>query len=900
MRDRPHGSVAPGPTTPVMDRRITDLVLEAMTAAPLGRPGRHTADPFRVGAATAQSLERSTPLIMGTVVHAVPHLNWYKVQTFEAGFLGCCLLRQTGASPVGVRAGSPVPPNSCVLVYKPPHLNYGVILGVLPPLAQTNALSRPDYLVQGGGAGLYAEPAHQQPIRGTLRGGGVLDFSCGSPLDATSLEYSLVTELGIAFLMDPFQAYLRVNEHCGLFLNWFDSYAKLIGYTLDLASAVHEEAYKNDEGEHTFFRGVSVYPWEAMGNFAPGGGADHDEFGAQEVQSGAPVATYDLARDRLGTRPFHRYREYGGYLGQGGMRLVCAPPGATGFNAGNDPVGGLAAPGLFCESVGLDGSYLLRSAKSITLVKRCNVPVPRPTNEQESSGGDSAGGDYRFSGHFGEGDAHRVGDLAAGDQPGLLKVAGVQEFLAHACNWKALHPFHYHQGDFAVPQEADASNGEGDAVAEVPDYAELETASRLADPVAFRLRIDHRYGQVDYFRRESFFHMGDDGAVVLGCGWGARIALTGGKLRLEAPGDLEIVAGGRVVSLSRDLIVQAANSADVSAGRDLRLSAAANLQASGGGVLVEATRAGRDYDYENLIGEDVVASGIVFRSAGDLSLLGEDLYLRSGVSGDGSDGGITLDAARRDGVVRVESSRLEAATQGGVFFSHGNADQEPTHVHVFGPGSTVLSSVVFARGGLRVVEGPLTVDGALLVSGDASVGGRVADREGGMVGRLPDVARQRLREAAADDVAFVEAALEAGAEIAESVEDDWRSAGLPGSDDLLRDMHFSFRDDDDGRQYGAGDLAFLEPRWQQMARLAGQTAGRAWPEVSVPYQGRTLYPWPGRRAWTSLPTFLRAGTPALYDPTTGNAATRGDATYGAAAYAAPERVPLADGLRTVF
>ncbi len=893
MHERPLGTTGPGSVTP--DRRITDLILETMTAAPAGRPGRNAADPFRVAAATTQSLGRSTPLIMGTVVHAVPHLNWYKVQTLEAGFLGCCLLRQTSALPLGVHAGSVVPANSCVLVYKSPHLDYGVILGVLPPLVQTNATLRPDQLVQGGRSGLYVEAAHQQPIRGTVRGGGVLDFSCGSPLDATSLDWSLITETGSAFLLDPFQAYLRVNEHCGVFFNLFDSYARLIGHALDVMSAVHEASYRNDEGENYAFCGHSVYPWEAAGNFAPGGAADHDEYAAADVQAGDPVAPYDLPRERQDTRPFHRRRDYQAYLGQGGLRSLCAPPGDSGFNSRGDATGALPAPGLFAESIGLDGGYLLRSAKSITLVKRCSVPVPRTLQEPENPLGDAAGGAYRFSGHFGDGPEHQVGDLRLGDNPsGATTVLGLQTFLAHACNWKALHPFHYHAGDFDVPQE------EG-AVAEVPDFAELSTSNRLSDPVPFRLRIDHRYGQVNYYRRESFLHMADDGSVIIGCGNGARIAMVNGKLRVEAPGDIELVAGGRVVTLGHDLVMQAAASVDVAAlGGDVRVAADFNLQLCGFGVLVESRNPERAYDYRNRVGEEVGSSGIVLRSASDLVLLGEDLYLRSSASGESSGGGITLDAARRTGSLRVEAADVEMMTESGMVLGHGGADQDPTHAHVFRASHSVLPSLTYAAGGLRVSGGDLTADGGVSALGDVTAGGRIADSQGGMVSRLPDAARQRLREAAQNDASFLASELEDSAGVAAAVAADWLAEGRPGSPDLLRDMHFSFRDDDEGRQYGTADLAFLEPRWQQMARLAGAAQGQVWPDGSVPYQGRTLYPWPGRRAWTTAGAFLRGGTPTLYDPATGSAVTRTAAAYGDAAHAAPVGVTMREGLRTIL
>lgn len=898
MHERLHGSSGPvGSGLPPADRRITDLILESMMAAPSGRPARNAADPFRVASAVTQSLDRVSPLVFGTVVHAVPHLNWYKVQTLESGFLGCCLLRHTSAVPVGVHSGSVVPPNSCVLVFKSPHLDYGIILGVLPPLVQSNAAVRPDSLTQGGGSGLRTEAAHQQPLRSTLRAGGVRDFSCGSPLDATSMEWSLIAETGVALLVDPFQAYLRVNEHCGLFLNLFDSYARLIGQTLDVFSSVHEESFKNDEGENYAFRGFSTYPWEASGNFTPGGGADFEEFDALAVQSGSTSARYDSNSARPDTRPFHRYREYHAYLGQGGLRSLCAPPASAGFNSADD-AGASVSPGLFAESIGLDGSYLLRSAKSITLVKRCNVPVPRTVRDPENPLGDGADGNYRFSGQYGSGPAHRIGDLQVGDLGGSQRVLDLYSYLAHACNWKALHPFHYHAGDFDVPQEADASGGAATTVAEVPDFAELVSSNRLSEPVPFRLRIDHRYGQVNFYRRESVFAMHDDGSVVLDCGNGARIAMVNGKLRIEAPGDIEIVSGRRVVALGRDVILSAAASVDVTAhGGDIHLAADFNLQAVGNAVLIESRNETRVYDYANRVGEEVVASGIVLRSASDLAFLGEDIYLRSGASGETGD--IVFDAAARSGRVMAEASSVEIVTEEGVTFAHGSTEQSVQQAHVFSGTQTILPSTTYVSGDLRIGAGALTVDGSIATTGDVAASGRVADGQGGMIGRLPESARQRLREALQVDRVVVERARQAGNDVVTGLARDWRSGNAPGSPALLRDMHFSFRDDKDGRQYGSGDVLFIEPRWQQMARQAGLSVGSYWPDGGVPYQGQMLYPWPGRAAWHERGSFLRAGTPTLYDPATGTAVERGDA-YADAALAEPTVVTMNDGLRVIL
>jgi len=898
MQDQPHGGMSPGPTKQTQDRRITDLILELMTSSPTGKPGRNTADPFRVGNTTAQSLDRVTPLIFGVVVHSIPYYNWYKVQTFESGFLGCCMAQNTSTVPMGVHQGSVLPPNTAVLVYKPPHLDYGIILCALPPLVSSNGLSRPDYLTQGGRSGIRVETAHQQPIRGSVRGGGVLDFSCGSPLDATSMEFSLIAETGVAFMLDPFQAFLRINEHCGLFLNLFDSYTRLIGVNLDIMSHMHEQIYKNDEGEHRGFLGVSTYPWEAYGNFKPGGGSPHVDIPEIAVQSGFPAAGSDHGDDEVGIRPFNRYQEYSGYLGQGGLRVVCAPPGLEGFNTTTDPVGQKSPPGLFCESIGLDGAYLLRSAKSVTFLVRGNVVIPHPDHEPESSGGDKATGGYRASGYFGTGEEHKVGDIK-GIETSAERVNAIHEFVAYACNWKALHPFYYHTDDFSLLEEFETTNGITTEVSGgINSFQSLANANVMDYPQPAYLKIDHRYGEVAYYQRQAMFSLQEDGSIVLGCGYGGRLAFTGGKLRLDSAGDIEIVSGGNVVLMGKNVITQAANSVDVNAtAGDLRLSAGANMQTTADSVLLEARSTARTYDSRNKIGEDVASSGIILRSAGDLSLLSDNMYLRSGITGD--DGSITIDAAKRRGTVRIEADNVVAATVAGVSFGYGTIDQPLTGTHKFGSDVTIIPSNLFVTGSLDVVDGSAFISGSLSVGEDVAAGRRIADSAGGMIGKIPDTFKQLLNTRAAADRKLVKATLDVLSANIESIDKLWRQENLPGNEQAIKDMTFSFRDVSDGSQYRTSKFEFLEPRWLQTVRLGNVDHSMEWPDGGITYQGEKLYPWPGRRAWVEEGVMLRTKKATFYDPRTGTAVTRSSSVYKTPDLSSTtEKVKLSAGLRT--
>src|SRR6185436_15265238 len=95
----------------------------------------------------------------------------------------------------------------------------------------------PDYLQQGGRSGFQRERCHYEPVKLLALEAGVKNYAAGRPLDATGLEWGRFSETGTGVLIDAAQAYLRVNEICGLFLNYHDSHTRLAGLQLDLESA---------------------------------------------------------------------------------------------------------------------------------------------------------------------------------------------------------------------------------------------------------------------------------------------------------------------------------------------------------------------------------------------------------------------------------------------------------------------------------------------------------------------------------------------------------------------------------------------------------------------------------------------------------------------------------------
>jgi hypothetical protein len=864
--DQHRGARAPGPLVQPADRRVGLVdgavrLLEDLAADAL----RYAGDSHRARTSHDHRLGRE-PLVVGLVVHALASLGWHKVQfAGGAGTLPCCQLSAGGFLPLGPRDTSCIPPNSRVLVYKPAGQYFGIILGVVPPALRDGRTVNPDWLVPGGQSGLRREALHRYPLASLYQSGGVVDWSGQRPLDATAMERGWIAALGPAIHIDDFQAFLRVHEHCGLFLNYWDGYARLAGNQLDLSSLVHEHAYRDDEGEAYAFSGCALYPWEALGLYAPG-----TDFTAtypdEAVQYTGAVAKIDLASGREDVQPCYRWQEYGGYLGQGHLRLLARPPRLSGGRRYGDPPAEVDE-GLFCESVAVDGGYMLRSAKSVWIGRRVRIVVPRrKVAPEDPTGDDAAAGNYAFSGKFG-GPPHALSDVKVpGDLVSMRRVAALDDLAAFTANWKALHPFHYHEADYRTAQEA-AQDANFSAAQETVDFTPLEQSFYLPDPTPKVLAIDHRYSDAAYFERTSFLHFLDDGGVALCDGSGAELVLAGGHVRLSAPGDLHLVPGRDLIALVDQLVLRARAAIDLSsASSDVRLKAERNVQVLAGnggtgGVLLESKATSSSQDYDGKYGEEVVSNGIVLRAPTSVcALLGGAVYVRTGGGAtDMNSGDIVLDAGKGAGSVQVYGAAVNAYCSGpglAVYLGPDGETSTVSQVYTFGPDACVLGAETLLQGSLTL-SSDLVVLGEVAATGSIVTAGAIAN-DSGQVGAVGPNFGAALGSLGTTMNSAIQQLEQIGTTLhAATVVGQYYQARQVGADAVVPTLLFSYRDAPDADQYHTADLRWPERRWEQMARLGTGTGGHAWSEPAVRYAGLDLYPWPGRKKWTEDEAYLQ-------------------------------------------
>jgi hypothetical protein len=722
--------------------------------------------------------------------------------------------------------------------------------------------------------------------------GQIQNFGCGRPMDGTNFEHSITTETGTSFLIDSYQAALSIDEGCGLFLNWFDNYCRLAGFQLDIQSYAEHVVQRYDEGENFAFRGSLIYPWESVGAYQPetsGGTAKYD-YKDYQLDPEMPYGNIDLPEDKTDIVPIYRYMEYGGYVGQGSTRMLTLPSQPQ-----NEPYNSLKNPstdtGLWQETVSLDGSYTMRSAKSVTMSKYVLIPIPKRVAlaDDTSKGSDSyREGNYRFSGKwYGSGPGKHprplIWDYGPGtgvekDDKPLVKASAVLDLLAFNYNWRNTHTFYYHKNDYVYPSEAttmfqtQAEGGGFKSAFYEPEYDDLASQSYLDAPESAKLDIDHRFKEVEYFESSSQITLLDDGGVVISDGFGAQITMTGGQIRLEAPGDVMLMPGTRAVTLCDEFIVRAKSNIELSSSeKDVRLKAEGNMQllsgnGGNGGMLIEnkSTQTWK-HQYENLYGDDVVDSGITLLAPySGVAAVSNSIYMRSDAV-EGYGGQLTLDGGQGNNNIVMYGKAIHVFESEGMTLWEGPQGTDPGEMketHRFHGSGTLHSS-------------PFYCIGNLITTGDLVVGKGVAARKNIMAGeKLAHYGSVFVGDLEGSDTDLrgnVEQAVKSANDASTNIismgqttfkgafEELYSDSHLGNSNFITNTIGFSFNDKKDRpNSYGYSPEKFklLEAKWQRKIDGTKASWGKAWTETSVMYQGAQSYPWPGEKHWTEGENFL--------------------------------------------
>jgi hypothetical protein len=504
------------------------------------------------GALSSQrtALEREPFLCLGRVGDPIAYTHFYKIRLYrQGGIIPACMATQTSHEVTGAHQLNVLVPGTQVIVMWAPHMAFGIILGVVPDFMLSPRDAMGDRVVQGSNVGLNIDAYHNFAFS-LVMAGGIIDWSAGRPNDQiTTGEWGATTETGLMFFLDPFMMMMRVDEETGVFGFYDDQLLRVAGHNLEIRSSGYERTDDDDEWEFNLIEGVVPgYLWEGRGAFERDR-VIYRTYSTEDVQATLPwYSEHEPFDDHQ--QAIRRYRKYMGYLGQGYKRTLFILPEPDSADR-NEEIPNLLKitdlikfPGVAEEQWGMDGHISQRSAKGIILSKRILIPMAKRTKLEEDTAGDTAA-NYKQDGVFGVGAAHLVGDIAYPNCVGtnLLQAAAFLDLYAHVFNWRGLHPFHYHELDYYMPEDDDYWFAP-EMVRGNPPFIDCRSPSQgMLAPMPLMFTVDERYGQVMYFPNNSYIAMIDDGGVVIGDGYGSEIRLTAGNIYETAANDIYALPG---------------------------------------------------------------------------------------------------------------------------------------------------------------------------------------------------------------------------------------------------------------------------------------------------------------------------------------------------------------------
>lgn len=880
--------MGPGQSQPSVDLGAqVRRVRREMHEAQYGIPGpinqaRPLADPQNQTAASLLSLHNTARTVFGCITGVTAVANVYRVQFEKAKQPTICVYgARTTCAVSGPRDLTTLQAGTVVLCVLHDQIPYGIITGVLPQPNTQAATANASVLF--GSSRARVDELHKRPLR-MPRNGTVVDMLAGRPFDATMAgEVGWITETGVRIFLDEWLATIGVDEMCGLTAFYHDQLLRLAAYNYQHWTACLERESMNDQNECLDWTGWATFPWEQFGDFSPGGHPLTVKT-AKEWQLDTPwYGKVEPADDWA--MPWHRIREFNGYLGQGGYKSVqAAPPNQIQATyASNTETPAPVYPGLFNAAVTLDGRMLLQSAKGFSVAKRTAIasPARRRRPEQPGTLGDHPG-NYKFSGLSGTGETPAItGDMRIeAAQKNLSRAASILDAHAYFFNYAAHHPFFYHAQDYHLPEESEQRAFDGKSC-EIPTFVELADQMYL-DTEKFKhsVPIDHRYGSSDYYTLGCGYDLLDDGGVVHYGGCGEEIRMVGGSIMISCPGDIWLKAGRNVVQWAGwDAITRALNCADTTVSQgDIRQKAERNYQilagnSGDGGVLIESRASAPIYNFEQP-GEGVQSSGIMFKAKNShVTAWGSGVYLRTG-GGDVQGGPIQLDAARgAHDIITTSGNFLSYLRENRMHYFGSDSESRASSFDVrranhFSQGSTVLCSTTLINGQI-IAAGNAVIKGSVLVAS-----GHIATEQAQtnvFVAPLTEPGLTSVYQAVSEaEEAATQTIPRGGVAYHTSLTETIYAEGRPGNDATIERVGVSLRRMSDYRTH---DFVLYEDRWQQLARLS-EKDGDPWAEAPVVYRGLPTYPFPGREKFEET-VYLQQNL-RLFDAENGHSVDRGE------------------------
>lgn len=783
----------------------------------------------------------------GIVADYLPFYNWYIIHPDDGGAPTVAAFAHQGAThPLSARQVGTVGAADAVYILDGRSMSPAIIIAVEPRATFGRDPYLHEYVTQASATTPAGEPL--QYLHRTA-GNQIGDRSTGAPFDETGVgEKGFLSGTGTGLFVDPFLAFLRADEDCGVWAFLYDRLLRLSGRQLQLWTPPLAIEAITDNIDLGTIEGRSNYLWESLGRFASG--ASGKKIDPKEAQVKKPwLGGVEPQDDKQ--IPFRRILKYGGRYGGGGeRRIVCLPPEE---NEEFFKVGGQSKlVGVYDETLSDDGGLTISSARGVLFAHVPPFPVDVLEKRIEDGKGDKGGSSAK----------DKIADGPQGElpPPGVAGIVSL-DHLAYVRNWTAEHPFKAQSKEWFRPSN--------------DDFPAVELYDSDSPPQPTVRKVDHRH-DAKYYSTLSCFGTLPDGTVIIAGPGGQEIILAGNDVLIrgrnvviEASANLYMSAGRNATLRAHDSIDLAAATGDVRVKADRHAEFLAGNSGQGA-LILESRSAGTEFDLAKT-GTDIVASGVVIRSKGLAGIIAGAAYFRS------TQGQIVIDAGRSSVETRAGQLLNHVTGDARWMFSEGQTTRLSGSLSTFSGSGEFNGSVVIA--GSLLTDRSITVaSGHIATSQAKSFNGKVASLEG----QALDLAREGAQRPP-QHVAEVSAAMR---EQRRATDSQLYASGKLAHPRTVDSFWFSFRSTE---QCDASDFKLHESRWAAHARIAGLSTS-VWTEPAVVTAGDVTYPFPGRDAWV-MSGYVTLD-PCLFDLSSGRAPDPSEDVYGSVEYKAPQIKPI--------
>ena len=477
---------------------------------------------------------------------------------------------------LGMRASSMYGVGTKVLAMTTPALgvNQGVILGALAThLGVDTAFGSPELTVSSPVGSFKDEISDNGLLNCTFN-----NFNGGRPVDVYPGDTTILNTLGAGLVIGPLQASLISGLDCSVELHYIDSLVRVSSFNYEHNTAGAEALLFADSGDYTELRRSNPYVLESLGGKEQYGAVP--KIAAVDRSTGGTAVTGKYKPELEEQIGWWRHTDITGHLANLKLAFVTAPlepevRTATTTEAPDEV-------GLFREHVDVTGAYSVVSAKSLTFIKDCFIPVPKERYRPDDSRGDKAAAittaraeneprlvDYTVTGAD-ENTEHAaiLYSAASSDYAAFKTHRSLVNFRERPTDWTF---WEIDEIDLAGFKEHVASKGliaAADGVSKTRMFAKL--------PKIGKLKINAKE-EVKYFASRSMILMHEDGSIHIQDGYGSTISMRAGSIDLSCPGDITLRPG-------KNLVAFAGDTCSLIAGNDVELTS--NL----GDVRVQADR----------------------------------------------------------------------------------------------------------------------------------------------------------------------------------------------------------------------------------------------------------------------------------------------------------------------